>query len=105
LSSPFEGEPVDVDDAPAGGEPATRIVLDLETLGRLPADQAGPLARYAAAIQSQRGDYNGKVLSIRAEDLRSLAIIYDMHPGELTDRLIDWGVLSADARTTDSDAP
>ena len=59
----------------------------------LPADKVGPLARYAAAIQSQRGDYNGKVLSIRAEDLRSLAIIYDKTPGELTDQLIDWGVL------------
>lgn len=82
-----------------GGEPATRIVLDLETLGRLPAEKAGPLARYAAAIQSQRGDYNGKVLSIRAEDLRSLAIIYDVSPGELTDWLIEWEVLSPDART------
>ena len=57
-----------------------------------------PLARYAAAIQSQRGDYNGKVLSIRAEDLRSLAIIYDKTPGELTDQLIDWGVLPPEAR-------
>ena len=57
----------------------------------LPADKAGPLARYAAAIQSQRGDYNGKVLSIRADDLRSLAIIYDMTPGELTEQLIELG--------------
>ncbi|MBI3688998.1 MAG: transcriptional regulator [Actinobacteria bacterium] len=89
---------------PAGGEPATRIVLDLETLGRLPAEKAGPLARYAAAIQSQRGDYNGKVLSIRTEDLRSLAIIYDVSPGELTDWLIEWGVLSADARAIGADA-
>ena len=46
----------------------------------MPAEQAGPLARYAHAIQSQRGDYNGKVLSIRGEDLRSLAVIYDVSP-------------------------
>ncbi|MCW2684650.1 MAG: helix-turn-helix domain protein, partial [Blastococcus sp.] len=32
--------------------------------------------------------------SIRAEDLKSLAIIYDMSPDELTTRLIEWGVLS-----------
>ena len=63
---------------PSGSEPATKIVINLERLQQLPADKVGPLARYAAAIQSQRGDYNGKVLSIRAEDLRSLAIIYDM---------------------------
>ena len=72
----------------------TKIVLNLESLGSLPADEAGPLARYASTIQAQRDDYNGKVLSIRAEDLRSLAIIYDMSPDELTARLIEWGVLS-----------
>ncbi|GAA4537450.1 MULTISPECIES: transcriptional regulator [Pseudonocardia] len=83
---------------PSGSEPATKIVINLERLQQLPADKVGPLARYAAAIQSQRGDYNGKVLSIRAEDLRSLAIIYDMTPGELTDQLIDWGVLPPEAR-------
>jgi transcriptional regulator with XRE-family HTH domain len=72
----------------------TKIVLNLESLGSLPADEAGPLARYASTIQAQRHDYNGKVLSIRTEDLKSLAIIYDMSPDELTTRLIEWGVLS-----------
>lgn len=85
-------------------EPATKIVLNLERLFQLPAEQAGPLARYAAAIQSQRGDYNNKVLSIRTEDLRSLAIIYDVSPGELTERLIEWGVLAPEARGVDPDA-
>jgi len=79
-------------------EPAARIVIDLEQLQQVPADQAAPLARYAATIQSQRGDYNGRVLSIRHEDLRSLAVIYDASPGLLTEQLIGWGVLSADAR-------
>ncbi len=87
---------------PSGSEPATKIVINLERLQQLPADKVGPLARYAAAIQSQRGDYNGKVLSIRAEDLRSLSIIYDMTPGELTDQLIDWGVLPPEARPASS---
>ena len=70
-------------------------MINLERLQQLPADKVGPLARYAAAIQSQRGDYNGKVLSIRAEDLRSLAIIYDKTPGELTDQLIELGRAAA----------
>ncbi|MDP9436589.1 MAG: transcriptional regulator [Actinomycetota bacterium] len=79
-------------------EPSARIVIDLEQLQQVPADQAAPLARYAATIQSQRGDYNGRVLSIRQEDLRSLAVIYDASPGALTEQLIGWGVLSAEAR-------
>jgi transcriptional regulator with XRE-family HTH domain len=79
-------------------EPVPRIVIDLEQLSKVPADQAAPLARYAATIQSQRGDYNGRVLSIRQEDLRSLAILYDASPTALTDQLIDWGVLNPEAR-------
>ena len=67
-------------------------------LSSVPADKAAPLARYAATIQSQRGDYNGRILSIRQEDLRSLAVIYDASPSALTEQLIDWGVLSSDAR-------
>lgn len=70
-----------------------KLVIDLQRLSELPAHQAGPLARYAATIQSQRGDYNGKVLSIRSEDLRSLAVIYDMEPEDLTEQLVAWGVL------------
>ena len=68
------------------------------TLTDLPKEQAGPLARYVATIQSQRGDYNGRVLSVRHEDLRSLAVIYDKSPADLTEELISWGVLDADAR-------
>jgi len=81
--------------------PTQKIVLNLERLFQLPPDQVGPLARYAQAIQSQRGDYNNKVLSIRGEDLRSLSIIYDLSEGELTERLIEWGVLAPDARSID----
>jgi hypothetical protein len=64
----------------------------------VPKEKAGPLVRYVATIQSQRGDYNGRVLSIRQEDLRSLAVIYDKSPADLTDELIGWGVLDSAAR-------
>ena len=79
-------------------EPPARLVLDLERLGQVPADKVGPLARYAAAIQAQRGDYNGRVLSIRAADLQALAVFYDCTPTELIERLADHGVLVADPR-------
>ena len=84
--------------APAASEPPPRLIIDLEKLQDIPADLAAPLARYTATIQSQRGDYNGRVLSIRQEDLRSLAVIYDETPSQLTEQLITWGVLNAEAR-------
>jgi transcriptional regulator with XRE-family HTH domain len=84
--------------AAAATEPPPKLILDLEKLQRIPAERAAPLARYTATIQSQRGDYNGRVLSIRQEDLRSLAVIYDETPSQLTEQLIGWGVLNAEAR-------
>jgi len=81
-------------------EASAKLVIDLEQLSHVPVEQSAPLARYAATIQSQRGDYNGRVLSIRHEDLRSLAVIYDASPGALTEQLIQWGVLNPDARRT-----
>jgi transcriptional regulator with XRE-family HTH domain len=76
----------------------TRVVLDLERLEQVPAERAGPLARYAQAIQAMRHDYNGRVLSIRREDLRSLALMYDTTAHDLVDLFVGWGVLAPDAR-------
>ena len=87
----------------AAAEPPPRLVLDLEALQSIPSEKAGPLARYASTIQSQRGDYNGRVLSIRQEDLRTLAVIYDETPSALTEQLITWGVLNPEARRAVSD--
>src|ERR1051326_6405524 len=98
----FYGVPVSEllpgDSAPTPLVPTPKLVIDLERMGQLPKDKVGPLARYVATIQSQRGDYNGRVLSVRHEDARSLAVIYDKAPADLTEELISWGVLDADAR-------
>lgn len=81
--------------APSDGP--TKLVLDLECLRGLDDEDARPLARYAASIQAQRGDYNGRVLSIRQEDMRALAVIYDMPAHQLGERMVAWGVLSPEA--------
>lgn len=87
---------------PDGGgtrqESAGKIVLDLERLYEHTADELAPVARYARAIQQQRGDYNGRVLSIRADDLRALAIVYDTSPSGLVERFTELGVTVADPR-------
>ena len=94
------------DGAPAATvEAPPRLVLDLERLGLVPAEKAGPLARYAAAIQAQRGDYNGRILSIRQDDLRTLGVIYDEPPSQLAEQLIAWGVLNPEARRALNEGP
>lgn len=77
-----------------GSEARGRLVIDLVRLKSVDDPEAAPLARFAASIQAQRGDYNGKVLTIRSEDLRALAVIYDQAPGELAERMVGWGVLA-----------
>lgn len=98
----FYGVPISEllpDSTPQGAaEPPPRLIIDLERLQTVPRDTAGLLSRYAATIQSQRGDYNGKVLSIRQDDLRTLAVLYDETPSQLAEQLITWGVLNPDAR-------
>ena len=80
-------------------EATNKIVLDLEKLYDTTGEDLAYVARYARAIQQQRGDYNGRVLSIRADDLRALAIVYDVSPSGLIERLNEQGVLVADPRS------
>ena len=77
----------------AATEAPSKLVLDLERLQHLELGEVDLLARFTASIQAMRGDYNGRVLSIRQDDLRTLAVIYDEAPSQLAERLIGWGVL------------
>lgn len=81
---------------PAPGQVDTRrrVVLDLEGLDRVPESDRDPLSRFTTAIQIQRGDFNGRVLTIREDDLMALALMYQTTSDELSRRLADWGLLS-----------
>ena len=72
-----------------------RVVLNLESLDRIPEADRDPLSRFTSAIQVQRGDFNGRVLTIRQDDLMSLALLYQTTAEELTRRLDEWGLLTA----------
>jgi transcriptional regulator with XRE-family HTH domain len=77
---------------------AGKISLDLEKLYDQTSDELTHIAKYARAIQQQRGDYNGRVLSIRADDLRALAIVYDSSPTGLVEKLTEAGIVVTDPR-------
>lgn len=80
--------------APGAVEANRRVVLDLEGLQKVPDSDRDPLARFTTAIQIQRGDYNGRVLTIREDDLMALALLYQTTAEELSRRLKDWGLLA-----------
>ena len=52
-------------------------------LHQLDEPDAEVLARYAATIQLQRQDFNGRLLTIRRDDLRVLAAVLGRSPEEL----------------------
>jgi hypothetical protein len=68
------------------------VCIDLEALEARSEPEAQTLNRYLSLIQTQRGDFNGKVLTIRRDDVRVLAAIFDQSPGGLIERLDDLGL-------------
>src|SRR6266511_2756222 len=63
------------------------VCIDLEALESRREPEAQTLGRYLSLIQMQRGDFNGKMLTIRRDDVRVLAAILDQSPGGLIERL------------------
>src|SRR5206468_912107 len=51
------------------------FTIDLERLRGLDDAEASVLSRYASTIQLQRQDFNGRLLTIRRDDLRVLAAV------------------------------
>lgn len=85
--------------APGGLDSRRRVVLDLSGLDRVPEEDRDPISRFANAIQIQRGDFNGRVLTIREDDLMSLALLYQTTAHDLARRLEDWGLIVEEAGT------
>ncbi|MCD9622688.1 transcriptional regulator [Rhabdothermincola salaria] len=100
----FYNVPVDQllpnDDGPAFAEdgPAMGIIdersftIDLRRLEDLTGPEADMLNRYLSMIQVQRQDFNGRVLTIRKDDLRAIACILGVGPSSATERLGDLGL-------------
>lgn len=68
------------------------LVIDLVALER-ERELEPAVRRYASAIQARRGDYNGRVLTVRHADLELLAAVLDASPEELRSRLTAAGVV------------
>jgi transcriptional regulator with XRE-family HTH domain len=77
-------------DAVAGeGEPVT---FDLAKLQALEAPERELLRRYIGMIQVQRGDFNGRVITVRNEDVRSLARVFERDEASMRRRFDELGI-------------
>src|SRR3954466_1360891 len=74
------------------GDVEAGFTIDLVKLHALDEPEAAVLSRYAATIQLQRQDFNGRLLTIRRDDLRVLAAVLGRRPEELGVRLDELGL-------------
>jgi len=68
------------------------IMIDLTRLSEVDDESLAPLQRFITMIQLQRQDYNGRVLTVRREDMRALACLIDVSPDGLRRRLDELGL-------------
>ncbi|MEE9297985.1 MAG: helix-turn-helix domain-containing protein [Acidimicrobiia bacterium] len=72
---------------PSGG-----VTIDLNRLERMSGTDAVIFNRFLRSIQMMRQDFNGKVLTIRRDDLRLLGLLIDQSEEAFSDRLAELGL-------------
>ena len=88
-------EPGETDGAPPAnrGGSGEKVAVDLSRLAELDGPNFEMLARYLKMIQHARGDFNGKVLSLRHDDLKALCVLCGGDIPTGVAQLRAWGVL------------
>jgi transcriptional regulator with XRE-family HTH domain len=72
---------------PAAEAPKDKVVIDLAALERQTEPAFDPVRRYIDTIKLKRGDFNGRVLSVRASDVWAMAAMATVDPGTFVQRL------------------
>lgn len=83
---------IDLTDSSTNGSTDMSITLDLSGLHDLVGPEAEMLRRYVSMIQIQRQDFNGRMLTIRRDDVRALAAILGVPSEGAIARITDMGL-------------
>ena len=70
----------------------SKVTIDLTALEANGTPERDLVSRYLGMIQVQRQDFNGRVLTIRGEDLRAIACLLDTQPEQMRRRLEELGL-------------
>ena len=74
------------------GADDSKVIIDLGRLQQLGSADAQLLTRYLGYIQVQRGDFNGRMLTVRRDDLRAIACLLDVNPEMARAKLDELGL-------------
>jgi transcriptional regulator with XRE-family HTH domain len=72
-----------------------KVRIDLTRLEAAETPETSVLQRYLNMVQVRRGDFNGKVLTIRNDDLRAIASVLDISPEALLGKMSELGLKTA----------
>ncbi|WP_436792682.1 transcriptional regulator [Actinospongicola halichondriae] len=97
LPAEDNAEIIDLTDRALARQAETQLVLDLQTLGDMGGAEGAMLNRYVRTIQIQRQDFNGRMLTIRRDDVRAIACILGVSTDRTLDRLDQLGLCSVPA--------
>ena len=97
LPREFDGEISLVDGATSSIDQSNGFAIDLVRLHDVDDPDAQMLSRFASSIQLERQDFNGRLLTIRRDDLRVLAAVLGRTVDELGKRFLQLG-LCADVK-------
>ena len=84
--------PSEESDTPTISPPVGGLTIDLNRVESLSGQDSIVVERFLRGIQMLRQDFNGKVLTIRSNDLRTLAMLLDQSESGFAERLTDLGV-------------
>jgi transcriptional regulator with XRE-family HTH domain len=87
-----DDEVIDLTDSAQATRVLGGITIDLTRLETISGPEAGMLNRYLTMIQVQRQDFNGRVLTIRRDDLQALAAILGTDIGGAQGKLVGLGL-------------
>ena len=74
------------------GEGGEKVTINLTAFESLTEPEADMLQRYLKMIQVQRQDFNGRMLTIRGDDLRAIACLFGTDADGIVRRLDDLGL-------------
>ena len=80
--------------APASTVP-DKVAIDLTKLHTVSGPERDLLRRFLSMIQVHRQDFNGRMITIRAEDVRAIACLFGVTPDSMGARLDELGLLVA----------
>ncbi len=93
LPSEGEGESGGATQKNLGWAPGQKVVIDLTKLDEVEGPESEMIERYLTIIQVKRQDFNGRVLTIRGDDLQALAAILGTDVDAAAPRLEELGLL------------